>query len=237
MFYTQFAAIKLPWHEGQWKVTFQWKGTFPTTREFSAFARETLVGHSLLDPPDGVIVDLMEYEELLFRTLERHLVQLKLDSGFGSVDEFVAFSLSVHQRRKSRAGYALENHLEALFSAHNLAFSRTKITENKAKPDFLFPGSTQYHDPTFPSARLTMLGAKSTCKDRWRQLLSEAKRIPDKHLLTLEPGISENQTNEMQDHKVQLVVPSPLHSSYKPTQIAWLMPVSAFLDLVKHRQQ
>lgn len=215
----------------------KFSGTFPTTREFSAFARETLVGHSLLDPPDGVIVDLMEHEELLFRTLERHIVQQKLDAGFGDVDDFVAFSLSVHQRRKSRAGYALENHLEAIFTAHNVAFARTKVTENKAKPDFLFPGVAQYHDAAFPPARLTMLGAKATCKDRWRQVLSEAKRIPNKHLLTLEPGISENQTNEMQDHKVQLVVPTPLHSSYKPKQITWLMPLSAFLDLAKHRER
>lgn len=46
----------------------------------------------------------------------------------------------------------------------------------------------------------TMLGVKSTCKDRWRQVLSEAKRIDNKHLATLEPGISENQTAEMQAH-------------------------------------
>lgn len=215
----------------------KFSGTFPTTREFSAFARETLVGHSLLDPPDGVIVDLMEYEELLFRTLERHIVQQKLDSGFCDVDDFVTFSMSVHQRRKSRAGHALENHLEAIFIAHKIAFSRSKATENKAKPDFLFPSVTQYHDANFPPERLTMLGAKATCKDRWRQVLPEAKRIPNKHLLTLEPGISENQTNEMQDHKVQLVVPTPLHSSYKPKQISWLMPFSAFLDLAKHRQR
>ena len=215
----------------------KFSGTFPTTREFSAFARETLVGHSLLDPPDSVVVDLMDHEELLFRTLEKHIVQKKLDVGFANVDDFVAFSMSVHQRRKSRAGYALENHLEALFTAHKIMFARTKVTENKAKPDFLFPGVTQYHDATFPPARLTMLGAKATCKDRWRQVLSEAKRIPNKHLLTLEPGISENQTDEMQDHKVQLVVPTQLHPSYKPKQIAWLMSVSAFLDLTKHRQK
>ncbi len=52
-----------------------------------------------------------------------------------------------------------------------------------------------------------MLGVKSTCKDRWRQVLSEAARIPDKCLLTVEPGISENQTNEMQANRLQLVLP------------------------------
>jgi hypothetical protein len=31
-----------------------------------------------------------------------------------------------------------------------------------------------------------MLGAKTTCKDRWRQVLTEAIKIPHKHLFTLE---------------------------------------------------
>ena len=42
-----------------------------------------------------------------------------------------------------------------------------------------------------------MLGAKSTCKDRWRQVLAEDEKISRKHLLTLEPGISEPQTHQM----------------------------------------
>ena len=42
-----------------------------------------------------------------------------------------------------------------------------------------------------------MLAVKSTCKDRWRQILAEADRLPVKHLLTLEPGISVAQTDEM----------------------------------------
>ncbi|ASD85469.1 hypothetical protein LB105_004113 [Salmonella enterica] len=61
----------------------------------------------------------------------------------------------------------------------------------------MFPGISHYHDSEFPHARLTMLASKSTCKDRWRQMLNEAVRISDKHLLTLEPSISENQTNEI----------------------------------------
>ena len=106
------------------------------------------------------------------------------------VDGFLSFSLSVQNRRKSRAGQALENHLEELFTAHGIRFARGVVTENCNTPDFLFPGALEYQNPTFPTAMLTMLGAKSTLKDRWRQVLSEAARIEDKHLLTLEPGIS-----------------------------------------------
>jgi len=49
----------------------------------------------------------------------------------------------------------------------------------------------------------------TTCKDRWRQVINEADRIPEKHLFTLQPTISKNQLREMTDEKVHLVVPSP----------------------------
>jgi len=81
-----------------------------------------------------------------------------------------------------------------------------------------------------------MLASKSTCKDRWRQILNEAARIPNKHLLTLEPSISENQTDEMKAERVQLVLPRGLHSTYTPTQQAWLMDVAAFTGLARQRQ-
>jgi len=78
-----------------------------------------------------------------------------------------------------------------------------------------------------------MLGAKSTLKERWRQVLSEAARIKRKHLLTLEPGISEAQTTEMEAKSLQLVLPRDLHRTYKPAQQAWLLGVDDFLGLVR----
>jgi len=81
-----------------------------------------------------------------------------------------------------------------------------------------------------------MLGVKTTCKDRWRQVLTEAERIRLKHLLTLEPGISENQTAEMQSNKLQLVLPTRLHETYRPKQREWLMNLDSFIQLVKERQ-
>ena len=81
-----------------------------------------------------------------------------------------------------------------------------------------------------------MLGAKSTCKDRWRQVLSEAARIEGKHLLTLEPSISENQTSEMRAKQLQLVLPKALHETYRPAQRSWLMSVADFISLVRARQ-
>jgi len=211
-------------------------GAFPTTDIFSAFARETLSADSRSDP-DLAITEWMEREDTLFRTLERHLIMERLQQGFeDDVDEFISFSLSVQNRRKSRAGQALENHIEQVLKDHEITYSRGKVTENRAKPDFIFPGINYYHDSGFPESRLTMLGAKRTCKDRWRQVLSEAERINEKHLLTFEPGISENQTDEMRSNSLRLVVPSSFHDTYLPSQRSWLLGVEDFLSLVKERQ-
>lgn len=214
---------------------------FPKTRVFSELARTSLPEVSALDDPDQALLDWMEREELMFRRLERRIVAERIANGFAGpdgadVEGFLKFSLTVQNTRKSRVGLALENHLEAVFTAHNIRYARGAETENKNKPDFLFPGQSEYRNPNFPAARLTMLGSKSTLKDRWRQVLSEAERITVKHLLTLSPGLSENQTTEMQAKSLQLVIPQRLHQTYRPAQQRWLMDMQAFLKLVIERQ-
>ncbi len=212
-------------------------GIFPGTKDFSAYSRSTIKGLDLKDNADSIIMAFVEREEILFRTLERHLIGDRLQKGFADdVDGFLAFSLSVQNRRKSRAGFSLENHLEVIFNAQGIQHTRTAVTENKEKPDFVFPDIKSYHDPVFDASKLTMLGAKSTCKDRWRQVLQEADRIPNKHLLTLEPGISENQTNQMIRSHLQLVVPAAIHKTYRPTQTSWLLNLTDFIELVKKNQ-
>lgn len=209
---------------------------FPATAEFSAFARETCrLAESVREDPDYVLMAWMEHEEMLFRTLERTMVQTQLDEGFADVEHFIRFSLSVQNRRKSRVGYALEHHLAAIFEAHGLPFGRQVITENRATADFLFPGQAQYRDPAYPDDQLMMLASKSTCKDRWRQVLAEAGRIQSKHLFTLEPAISIHQTSEMQAHGLRLVVPAQLHSTYSEAQRTWLADLCSYIELVQRR--
>jgi EcoRII C terminal len=182
----------------------------------------------------------MEKEERLFRALERHIVSERLEKGFvtdgkADVDAFISLSLSIQNRRKSRAGYAFGNHVEAILKTYGIVHKREAKTERDSRPDFLFPSVNAYQDDKFPDGALRMLAVKTTCKDRWRQVLAEADRIKNKHLLTLEPGISENQTNEMQARKLQLVLPKQLHSTYTAKQQGWLFSVQAFIDLVQKR--
>ena len=221
---------------------------FPSTKSFSKFAREFTV--QPIDPlkdPDSTILLWMEQEELLFRTFERFLINRKLKSGENSIfnsvwelvsiDNFFQFSLSCQNRRKARVGQALENHLEELFRKHGIHFSRWGTTEWNSKPDFIFPSIEYYRDVTGKVDCLTMLAAKTTCKDRWRQVLAEANKINNKHLFTLQPSITENQTDEMRQNGLQLVVPKDLKKTYKASQQSRLMTLWEFISLVKEREK
>lgn len=211
---------------------------FPSTKIFSQYARSTLKHIDPCESADDALIAWLEREEILFRTFERYQLAERLKKGFSNdVEGFLSFSLSVQNRRKSRIGYALENHLEEIFNSCGVYYSRTKITENKSKPDFIFPSVEKYHDNTFNPQLLTMLGVKNTCKDRWRQVLSEADKIEYKHLLTLETAISENQTNEMKDKKLQLVLPRSLHYTYNNSQQSWIIDFNTFINVVKEKQK
>ncbi|HDO06411.1 MAG TPA: restriction endonuclease [Bacteroidetes bacterium] len=218
------------------KILERFPGGFPKTVDFSEFSRSFVSDVLPQDNPDAALIEYLDYEEHLFRVFEKSFVEKKLNSGFSDVDDFIRFSLSVQNRRKSRAGYALENHLKFIFDSMEIRYSYNEITENKSRPDFIFPGITEYRDETFPPLNLTMLGVKTTCKDRWRQVLTEAKRISQKHLCTLEPSITEDQTNEMISHQLQLVVPASIVSTYKENQQTWLMTISNFVSLARERQ-
>lgn len=191
--------------------------TFPQTKTFSAFARATVADADCRSDPDATLLAWWEREEVLFRTFEKHVLSQQIAKAGADVDAVLKLAMSAFQRRKSRAGHALENHVAEVLSAWNVSFDAQPRTEGNVRPDFLVPAGA-YHDATFDSSRLRLLAVKSTCKDRWRQILSEAARVPRKHLLTLESPISSGQTAEMVENLVTLVVPRPLHGAFLPTQ-------------------
>jgi len=207
---------------------------FPAAARLSAVARSlVLVDES---KADATLQQWLEAEELIFRAAERRLVDEKLRAGFRDVDDFIAYSLSVHNRRKSRMGLALQNHLSQLFAANGVRYTAQMYTENRKKPDFVFPGADAYRDKAFDASRLTMLAVKSSCKERWTQVLTEAARIPVKHLCTLEPAISEAQTDEMARQQVVLVMPAALHETFSPRQKRALITLADFIEMVRARQ-
>ncbi|MEA3565632.1 type II site-specific deoxyribonuclease [Escherichia coli] len=205
-----------------------WHLRFPSGSEIIQYAASHYVKNSL--DPDEQLLDRRHVEYDIFLLVEELHVLDIIRKGFGSVDEFIALANSVSNRRKSRAGKSLELHLEHLFIEHGLRhFATQAITEGNKKPDFLFPSAGAYHDTEFPVENLRMLAVKTTCKDRWRQILNEADKIHQVHLFTLQEGVSLAQYREMRESGVRLVVPSSLHKKYPEAVRAELMTLGAFI--------
>ena len=82
------------------------------------------------------------------------------------------------------------------------------------------------------------MAAKTTCKDRWRQILNEADRLRDgrKYLCTLQQGISAMQMDEMESEKVTLVVPRAYISTYPRDKQERMWPLHKFVSYVKELQ-
>jgi type II restriction enzyme len=213
---------------------------FPTSVEMSVAARR--IFNAIYDHeenirlnPDKELIDWIYTEYRLFRKIEFARYGDMITKGFSTVEQFIEVANMVLNRRKSRAGKSLEHHLSAMFDGNNLVYQAQPRTEGNKHPDFLFPSETAYHDFAFPADRLIFLGAKTTCKDRWRQIINEANRIPDKHLFTLQQGISAQQLDEMEAEHITLVVPAPYIDAYPQKKRGNIWTLQKFIGYVKEK--
>ena len=211
---------------------------FPASVEMSSAAR--MIYNRIFDHeenitlnPDAEILSWLDMEYRLFRKIEFTRYGDMITRGFNSVEKFIEVANMVLNRRKSRAGKSLEHQLSAIFDGNQLPFTPQPHTEGNRRPDFIFPSETSYHNAGFPAEKLVFLGAKTTCKDRWRQVINEANRIRDKHLFTLQQGISAQQLDEMEEEHVILVVPKPYIQTYPKEKRDTIWTLSRFIGYVK----
>lgn len=213
-----------------------WLAAFPSGAEIIAKTIDLRPDAGL--DPDERLIRRRECEYEIFLSVEEAVELPAIKAGFDNVEAFVKRAQSILQRRKARSGKSLELHARAIFLEEGLiegdTFAHGVDSEPGRRPDFLFPSQSLYRDPAFPAGKLRMLAAKTTCKDRWRQILNEAARIPTKHLLTLQEGVSAGQFQEMVDSGVQLVVPAGLVGSYPATVRPNLVTLESFLGDVRH---
>jgi len=206
----------------------EWRNVLPTGEAIVDMVLARLGGRRTLRVDDRLTKRLAcEYE--LFLSIENHVVLPRVKEGFASVGEFVQFANSVTNRRKSRAGHSLELQARAIFNEEGVSYSHGPQTEGRRKPDFILPSIEHYRNKAWPTKKLRMLAAKTTCKDRWRQILNEAKRIGEKHLLTVQEGVSASQYKEMREEGVRLVVPRGLHEKYPDSMRGELITFEAFI--------
>jgi len=196
------------------------KVDFPDTGSLSRTARDCYraayktTEQMITADPDKAILNWLEAEFQLFKLIENDRYRQRIGKAFASVEEFIETANTLLQRRKSRAGFSLEHHLAAMFKVFGLQFDAQGFTEGRKKPDFIFPGTTAYQDKGFDAGKLFVLAAKTTCKDRWRQVMNEADRAATKYLFTLQQGISSAQLKEMYAANIRLVVPKPHLTSF-----------------------
>jgi type II restriction enzyme len=218
------------------------KVDFPPTLDIASNSRNCYLNsygittNYIKSNPDKEILKWLEAEYDLFKTLENDRYAELIKKPFPSVENLVISANTILNRRKSRAGKSLEHHLEEVFRISELIFQTQVTTENNKKPDFLFPNIEAYNNPEFDNGKLILLASKTTCKDRWRQILNEADRIKTKHLFTLQQGISKNQLEEMKQYDVQLVVPKAYLSSFPQEHRADIMILEQFVKKVNATQ-
>ncbi|TMJ19971.1 MAG: type II restriction endonuclease [Alphaproteobacteria bacterium] len=217
------------------EIPASWFLKFPTGLELVRKAIELRPDSSL--DPDQRLLRRRDCEYEIFQSVERAIEFPAIKAGFSTVDDFLAHAQSILQRRKARSGRSLELHTRQIFIEEQLKegqhFSHQPESEPNKWPDFLFPSEAAYKDASFPTGRLRMLAVKTTCKDRWRQVVSEADRIPIKHLLTLQQGVSENQFAEMVGAGVRLVVPTGLVKSFPKSVRPHLQTLESFIGDVR----
>ncbi len=208
----------------------EWRTVFPSSTELSAYVFERLAPWKRGCDVDALLLMRRELEERLFMEVEAVHTADPLRKGFADMKAFSDFALTVLNRRKARSGKSLENNLSALFRAEGVRFSANAVTELHKRPDFLFPSIEAYRDLSFPDSRLCMMGAKTSCKDRWRQILSEADRIASPYLFTLDTALSETQVAEMEAARVRLVMPAPLVGELRWAGIGKITTLREFVD-------
>ena len=214
---------------------------FPSSEEMSEEARlltyvmNIRTQELIKTDPDKLLLEWTDEEYRLFRAIERARYGDIVAKGFTSVDEFVMMANKVLNRRKSRAGKSLEHHLAAIVDGNNIQYTAQAVTEGNKRPDFLFPSEEAYNAMTFAVEKLCSLAAKTTCKDRWRQVLNEADRLRDqnKYLCTMQQGISAAQMDEMQAEKVILVVPKEYIRTYPADRQDRIWTISKFVGYIR----
>lgn len=217
------------------QIPASWLERFPSCAEIVEKSVELVPKNSL--DADERLGRRRECEWDVYRSIEEAYWSPRILTGFENLSEFWGKANSILQSRKTRSGRSLELHTLRILEEEGLeseiSFSYAPVLAENRRPDFVFPNSEVFFDLDFPTERLRLLAVKTTCRDRWRQILNESQRVEIKHLLTLQEGVSENQYAEMKDSGVKLIVPEPFQATFPKAVRSELMSLKEFVNEVK----
>lgn len=216
-------------------IPLEWMEEFPSSLAIFEHALKVRPEFSRL-PVDKRIIDRRKCEQDIFESVHSAHIMPKVRGGFESYHGFIDFANAELNRRKNRSGKSLERHIERIFGEAGLIeghnFDQQVLTEHGYKADFIFPSEQAYYDHSVPSENLRMLGVKTSLKDRWSQVLPEADRIAQKHLLTLDNWVSDSSCRRIHEAGVILVVPEQYHKRYPEWFRPEVMSVAEFIEEV-----
>jgi len=120
---------------------------------------------------------------------------------------FYSEMLNAAQQRKARVGAGFEAHIRALLVAGDIPFVEQKIVSS-LRPDFVLPSLELYKAK---SSAALVLSAKTTLRERWKQVTMERRGCPV-FLATMDEKVAVSSVKKMQEHEVFLVVPETFKS-------------------------
>ncbi len=212
----------------------------PTAKELATFVRGMCEVDARTDP-DGALDTWFTATTEMFLGLERHVLQPMLDEDFANqehIDVGLFFEVAKQRMnsRFSRAGTTFESHLAALFEANDLTFTpqSTKMPDG-SKPDFLFPDREAYDDPDVVDL-VTFLGAKTTARERWMQLVAEAPLVTERHLATMDSALNPSLLRTMHEKHVHPIMPMPLILRRYNDLSGSIMSTGELVALLRERQ-
>ncbi len=147
----------------------------------------------------------------------------RLVDGWHEID---ALMLSASQQRKSRAGSSYEHHIEAMLTAGGIPFEKQVIIESRKRPDFILPSLAFVDSGKNGAETGLILSAKTTLRERWKQVEREKGRRR-LFLTTVDENIASNAIEEMASIGVYLVIPESLRQA-KETEYAGHENVMSF---------
>jgi hypothetical protein len=229
----------LAWRDGTLKAFALGHASIPSTDAMAAMAQaEYMKAHNLssLNPfslkyPGNAVMQISrDIEYRLFRDFEMkarsmQLVNIILGTETGTmtveralraiITDFPLIDkvlLSASQQRKARAGKSFELHIERLLKDGGVPHEVQVVIASKKRPDFVLPSYRMYKDTGRLYEEALVLSAKTTLRERWKQVHLEISNC-DLYLATVDENVAASAIEEMGEAGIRLVVPESLKTS------------------------
>jgi hypothetical protein len=183
---------------------------------------------SITPKPGDIVRELMEKGFEILKRQQQEIYPIKIaeliwsatDNGSALTRESLALSIalkmgeirsvfkSMQNSIFSLAGSCFEKYIEKWLGAFDLPFNSQEKVDGDRVPDFILPNSAYYMARESRSSDdAVLLSAKTTCRERWTQILSEGTYVDTRYLATLDAAVPRDKIVNMHSERVVMIVP------------------------------